>query len=390
MDLNAYLNDCRGLVLEEICRIIPADRRYQSILYDLMLDYPLREGKALRPALCIAVCRALGGKLESVVRSAAVLELYHNAFLIHDDIEDESLMRRGSPTLQRQHGVPIAVNVGDAMLALTLKPLLDNIGVMGLGPALRILDAVSRMVQESVHGQAVELDWVRRSEWDIDEEDYVRMVVLKTGWYSFITPVLIGGIAAKRDPEQLNELAEFARLLSVAFQIQDDVLNLDGDVTGYGKEIGGDLWEGKRTVVLLHLMRNADEAERAEVRRILELPRPADPSTNGKNNGHGTISEDLLGQMVSARQLTKKGRELLRQAMRNGNGNGTHYKTAGEIELLMSLIRRHGSIEYARGVARRWTDDARAQLEKCSAWMIPSVHRGVLEELVAYVNSRLR
>ncbi len=159
MDLNAYLNDCRTLVTEEIRQIIPADRRYQSILYDLMLDYPLREGKALRPALCIASCRALGGKLESVLRSAAVLELYHNAFLIHDDVEDESLMRRGSPTLQRQHGVPIAVNVGDAMLALTLKPLLENIGVVGLGPALRILEAISHMVQESVHGQAMELDW---------------------------------------------------------------------------------------------------------------------------------------------------------------------------------------------------------------------------------------
>lgn len=381
MELNAYLNDCRLLVTEEICRIIPADRRYQSILYDLMLDYPLREGKAMRPALCIAVCRALGGKLESVVRSAAVLELYHNAFLIHDDIEDESLMRRGSPTLQRQHGVPIAVNVGDAMLALTLRPLLDNIGVLGLGPALRILEAVSHMVQESVHGQAVELDWVRRSEWDIDEDDYVRMVVLKTGWYSFITPVLIGGIAAKLDQERLADLAEFARLLSVAFQIQDDVLNLDGDVSGYGKEIGGDLWEGKRTVVLLHLMRNADEKGRAEVRRILELPRPAD------GNGHAAIPESLLEEMVDARQLTDEGSARLREAMK---GHGTRYKTSEEIELLMSLIRQHGSIEYARGVARRWTEDARAQLEKCSAWMVPSIHRSVLEELVAYVYSRLR
>ena len=98
-------------------------------------------------------------------------------------------MRRGLPTLQRQHGVPIAVNVGDAMLALTLRPLLENIGVVGLGPALRILEAVSIMVQESVHGQAVELDWVRRSIWEVEEDDYVRMVVLKTGWYSFITPM---------------------------------------------------------------------------------------------------------------------------------------------------------------------------------------------------------
>src|SRR5262249_62365742 len=95
MNLTSYLNDCRALVTDEIRRIIPGDSRYQSILYDLMLDYPLREGKALRPALCISTCRALGGHLESVLCSAAVLELYHNAFLIHDDVEDQSLMRRG-------------------------------------------------------------------------------------------------------------------------------------------------------------------------------------------------------------------------------------------------------------------------------------------------------
>jgi len=115
MTLRAYLDDCRGLVEAEIRRIVPADGRRGAALYDLMLDYPLREAKGLRPALCIATCRALGGKLEAVLRSAAVLELYHNAFLIHDDIEDESIMRRGGPTLHRTHGIPVAVNVGDAM-----------------------------------------------------------------------------------------------------------------------------------------------------------------------------------------------------------------------------------------------------------------------------------
>ena len=384
MDLTAYLDDCRALTTEEIRRIIPREPRYQTILYDLMLDYPLREGKALRPALCIATCRALGGKLESVLRSAAVLELYHNAFLIHDDIEDESLMRRGSPTLQRQHGVPVAVNVGDGMLALTLKPLLENIGVIGLGPALRTLEAVSQMVEESVHGQAMELDWVRRSVWEICEDDYVRMVVLKTGWYSFITPMIIGGIAARLEQDRLDQLAEFARLLSVAFQIHDDVLNLEGDEGAYGKEIGGDLWEGKRTVVLLHLMRNAGESERAEVRRILELPRPPEP--DGPAAGP-RLSPALLQQLVDDGQLTEAGRARLLELR---EGSATAFKTTADMEFLMSLIQRHGSVEYARQVARRWADEARAQLDKCSGWMIRSIHLSLLEDLVAYVFSRVR
>ena len=121
-----------------------AGRARPSGLFDLILDYPLRGGKALRPTLSIATCRALGGRLEAVLPTAATLELYHNAFLIHDDIEDESLLRRGRPTLHVDHGIPIAINVGDAMLALSLQPLLDNVERVGLGPALRILRAVAR------------------------------------------------------------------------------------------------------------------------------------------------------------------------------------------------------------------------------------------------------
>ena len=102
--LQRYLSECRDLVLDEIEAIIP-DNRYRPILYDLVLDYPLRLGKAFRPSLCIATCRALGGRVQDVLRTAAVIELFHNAFLVHDDIEDESLMRRGQPTLHRDYAM---------------------------------------------------------------------------------------------------------------------------------------------------------------------------------------------------------------------------------------------------------------------------------------------
>src|SRR4051812_13333371 len=98
--LNDYLTEARDLVMVELREIVP-NNRYGPILYDLMMKYPLRAAKGLRPALCMATCRALGGRLHDVLRTAAVIELYHNAFLIHDDIEDGSLMRRGFPTLHR-------------------------------------------------------------------------------------------------------------------------------------------------------------------------------------------------------------------------------------------------------------------------------------------------
>jgi geranylgeranyl diphosphate synthase type II len=386
-DLLRYLDECRDLVAVEIRRLIPADRRYGAALYELMLDYPLREGKGLRPALCIAACRALGGKLDSVLRSAAVLELYHNAFLIHDDIEDESLMRRGGPTLHRLHGVPVAVNVGDAMLAMSLQPLLDNVAVIGLGPSLRTLQAVARMTRESVEGQSLELDWVRRGVWDLADEDYIRMVEQKTCWYSFITPVALGAIAARLDPAPTERLTEFARRLGVAFQIQDDVLNLAGEVGEYGKEIGGDLWEGKRTLMLLHVMRRASPKERAEATRILALQRPplADPSPVVPPE-----VEAVLGSLVDAGELTPAGHDRVRSALEEAQRRGRAVKTQEQISYLRELIERYGSIDYARGVARAWIEDAQRALTDCKAWLLPSAHRDFLEALVSYVLERVR
>jgi geranylgeranyl diphosphate synthase, type II len=380
--LLAYLEECRELVVAEIRRIVPADRLRGEALYDLMFEYPLREAKGLRPALCIATCRALGGRLEAVLRSAAVLELYHNAFLIHDDIEDDSIMRRGGPTLHRSHGVPVAVNVGDAMLALSLQPLLDNIGTIGLGPSLRVLAAVARMTRESVEGQALELDWVRRGAWDLGDEDYVRMVEQKTCWYSFITPVVLGAIVARADPAGIDALAELGRRLGVAFQIQDDILNLAGDVGAYGKEIGGDLWEGKRTLILLHAMRSASPEERAEAARILALPRPGAVAAR-------TDGDDLaiLDELVASGDLTTAGRLRARAALLRDRAPA---KTPDEVRFLLGLVERHGSIAHARAVARAWADEAQGAYDACAPLLLPGVHRDVLQGLLRYVHERVK
>lgn len=383
-----YLRECRNLVIEEIQRIIPEDGRYGEILYQLMLDYPLREAKGLRPTLSIATCRALGGKLEAVLRSAAVLELYHNAFLIHDDIEDESVMRRGAATLHRDHGVPIAVNVGDAMFCLSLQPLLDNIGVIGLGPSLRILQSVARMTRESVEGQALELDWVRRGAFELTDDDYVRMVEQKTGWYSFMTPLKVGAITAGADRECIDALAEFGRRLAIAFQIQDDVLSLQGEPEAYGKEIGGDLWEGKRTLILLHMMRRASADERAEVAHILSLPQPGSPV--GTRGQRPLDLDALLEELVATDQLTDAGRDRLRRAG-VGRAHGGPVKTTRDVRRLYELVRKYDSIDYAAGVAEAWAADARESFDTDLTRLLrPSVHRDVLDAVVDYVHQRRR
>lgn len=240
-ELEAYLSEVRELVLGEIDRIIPKGTRYDEELYAPMREYPFRHAKGMRPALAVAVCRALGGRVEAILPSAAVLELYHNAFLVHDDVEDGSWSRRGAPTLHTQIGAPAAINVGDAMLALCLKPLLENTKLVGLGPALRVLASIADMARETAEGQALELSWIRHGTYDLRDADYLRMVHQKTTWYTFLTAIRIGCVLADAPPHLERRLRRWGTLIGAAFQIQDDVLNLEAEEQAYGKEIDGDL-----------------------------------------------------------------------------------------------------------------------------------------------------
>ncbi|TPG34580.1 polyprenyl synthetase family protein [Mycolicibacterium hodleri] len=377
--LEDYLALCKDACDGEIGRLYSPVKRGSGSLHDLILDYPRRGGKALRPALSIATCLGLGGHLEAILPTAATLELYHNAFLIHDDIEDESWSRRGRPTLHIDHGVPIAVNVGDAMLSLSLQPLLDNVERVGLGPALRILRAVSHMTRQTVEGQALELEWVRSNTWQLLDADYLEMVELKTSWYSFITPLQAGAVAAGAGPERLIPLESLGRHLGAAFQITDDLLNLRADPEEYGKEIGGDLWEGKRTLMLLHALRSAEPEDQARAVRILSKRRPGSEGELGL--------ADLLDRLTVRGELSQAGRAEITAQLEGQRHSES--KTLDDIRWLYALMQRVGSLEHAREVAgqhARKATDALAGLE----WFPPSRHRDMLAGVVDYVHGRTR
>jgi geranylgeranyl diphosphate synthase type II len=376
-----YLDECRALILREIAEIIPSVR-YGQRLYELMRDYPLRGGKAMRPALCIATCRALGGSLESVLRSAAAIELYHNAFLVHDDVEDRSELRRAEPTLHLKHGVPIAVNVGDGMLALSMSSLLANTGIVGVGKALRVLETISRMARESAEGQMIELDWIALGSWTLNDESYVRMVYKKTTWYSFIAPVRIGAITSGATANQLDAFGRFASLLGVAFQIQDDVLNLAGSSL-YGKEVSGDLWEGKHTLILIHAMRRASPRERAEAVRILQKPRPpADAESAGRREGVASLLRDLGNRA----QLSDDEIGRLSAAIEGRRVEAS--KTRDEVTFLSYLIDRYDGIAYASEIAERRAAAAARSFERIKRHLVPSAHVDFLRGLVDFVIRR--
>jgi geranylgeranyl diphosphate synthase type II len=247
-------------------------RRY---LYDLLSDYPKRGGRSLRPSLCIATARAFGSPVEAALRTAASIELVHNAMLIHDDIEDESEQRRGQPTLHVTHGVPIAINVGDMLSLIAMRPLLDNRHLLGPNLSLRIIEETDRMARESAEGQAIELGWRRDNVTDVAEADYLTMVLKKTCWLTTIHPTRMGTLIGSAGTIDLDRCIRFGFFLGAAFQIQDDLLNLEGDAATYGKEIGGDIREGKRTLMLIHLIAKATDAEREQLRIMLSRPREA-------------------------------------------------------------------------------------------------------------------
>jgi len=374
-----YMADCRRLVLDEFARFIPREGAGNSQLYQMVYEYPLREGKALRPALCIAVCRALGTNLAAVLPSAAVLELYHNAFLVHDDVEDGSERRRSGPTLHRAHGVPIAVNVGDAMLALALEPLLENTRVLTLGKALRILECIARMARESAEGQALELELIRSGCWTLSDRTYFRLVHKKTSHYSFIAPIRVGGLAAGAAVHELGALTRFATWMGVAFQIQDDLLNLSGDESKVGKEIDGDLWEGKHTLILAHALRQATTAEREAAERILRKRRPTEHDQAAKADAE-------ISRLKAAGRITDEVATELRKAL-GVEDDSARLKTADDVALLKGLVVRHGSLDYARHTAHRWAGRARRSLDNMP-WLRPSAHRDFLFHLTDFVVAR--
>jgi geranylgeranyl diphosphate synthase, type II len=279
--INEALDYTRKAVAEKISELIEAKRNVKGAyqpLYEVLADYPFRKGKALRPALCISTCRAVGGAGQQALTASAAVELYHNAFLIHDDVEDGSENRRGKETLHQLVGIPRAVNIGDATNVLAVSLLLDNLNIIGVAKSLHVLHEIENMARQSVEGQSMELDWVANNTFDLGDKDYFVMCTKKTCWYTFIAPCRIGYICGnpawqERDVvEQLAKLTEFGMSLGIAFQIQDDLLNLIGAVEKYGKEIAGDIYEGKRTIMLNHVIAHAGR-NREHIKEIICKPR---------------------------------------------------------------------------------------------------------------------
>jgi geranylgeranyl diphosphate synthase type II len=292
-------------------KLLPKSSKVREVdlLYKMMRDYPSRPAKGMRPFLCVTTCRAAGGTEDQALLTAACIELFQNWILIHDDIEDGSELRRGRPSLHRKYDVALSLNAGDALHARMWGTLLLNRETLGSKKTFGVMEEFSTMVNETTEGQHMELGWVAAKRWDLNERDYFEMCRRKTSWYTVASPCRLGAIVAGAKKDVLDDLLEFGVKLGVGFQIQDDALNLVGDQKKYGKATSDDILEGKRTLIILHVLQNSAGGEREKLLSIMNKSRPE------KSNADVAFVLSMVDRYDAVGYARKRATELMKEAI---------------------------------------------------------------------------
>jgi geranylgeranyl diphosphate synthase type I len=265
------LRRIEACVLERCPQAPQASRQKAALdqyLYDPVRRFVASGGKRIRPALCLLGAEAVGACSDVALPAAAAVELFQAAALIHDDIADRSELRRGVPCLHITEGVGLAINAGDSALVSVVSTVLRD---PALDPStrMRLLEELCTMEERTLDGQALDLGWARDARWDISVDDYLQMARAKTAFYSAAIPLAMGAICGSGSSEQINGLRRFGMDCGLAFQIQDDLLNLIGNPNEQGKDYRSDITEGKRTLVMVWALAHLDAAGRDELVGIL-------------------------------------------------------------------------------------------------------------------------
>ena len=223
-------------------------------------------GKRLRPALVLLSARAFGETHNARCELAAVIEFIHTATLLHDDVVDESSLRRGRKTANAEFGNAASVLVGDFLYSRAFQMIVE-------AGSLRVMKVLADATNVIAEGEVLQLLNVHDA--DTDEEKYLRVIRYKTAKL-FEAATQVGAIVGGATSEAETALAEYGMHLGTAFQLIDDVLDYSGDLTETGKNLGDDLAEGKPTLPLIYAMRAGDAAERNVIRHAIEQGGKAD------------------------------------------------------------------------------------------------------------------
>lgn len=231
---------------------------YEPIAYTMSLG-----GKRLRPVLTLMACDALGGNVLHAIPAAMGIELFHNFTLLHDDVMDRADVRRGQPTVHRRWNDNVAILSGDAMLTMATK-FIEQVDDRHLPAALRLFN---RTAMEIYEGQQWDMDFEQRN--DVSEQEYIEMIRLKTS-VLLGCACRMGAIIADADLAHQQAIYDMGMYLGLAFQLQDDMLDVWGDPATFGKEVGGDIMNNKKTFLLINALQRASGDDKLELRHWID------------------------------------------------------------------------------------------------------------------------
>ncbi len=255
---------------------------YEPISYHMALG-----GKRVRPVLTLMACDAMGGDLSVAINAAVGIEMFHNFTLLHDDVMDNADVRRGKPTVHRRWNDNTAILSGDTMLTIATQ-------YISCVRNWQVMDLFNKTAIEIYEGQQWDMDYECRSDVTVDE--YINMIRLKTS-VLLGCALKMGALVADAAPEQADLLYEAGVNMGLAFQLRDDVLDVWGDPKTFGKEIGGDIMNNKKTFLLISTMQQAKGDDADELRHWLN-----DPYTTRDDKVQGVTA---LYERLGVRQLAE-------------------------------------------------------------------------------------
>ena len=241
---------------------LPYDRQPQS-LYEPIRYVLSLGGKRIRPVLMLMAYNLFKEHPEDILMPACGLETYHNYTLLHDDLMDHADLRRGHETVHKRWNANTAILSGDSMLVLAYQRMTQ----VPADKLARVLDCFTETALEIGEGQ--EYDMTFETRLDVSEAEYIEMIRLKTS-VLVACATKIGAILADAPEADVERLYHFGERLGLAFQLQDDLLDVYGDPTVFGKAIGGDIVSNKKTYLLINAFNRADAVQRAKLSRWME------------------------------------------------------------------------------------------------------------------------
>jgi geranylgeranyl diphosphate synthase type II len=313
MNFKEYVNGYKEDIYSKIMEYLPMKEPAEH--YKIVREYSERRGNYRRPGLLLLAGEMFGAAKSMLILPAAAMQLSEDWILMHDDVEDDSELRRGKPALQKIYGNEIAINAGDAAHIAMWRMLKDNMINVGVEQGNRIYEKFYNMLEYTVEGQYLETNFMYniRNLSKADEEFYFRIVHGKTCYYSVYGPMQIGAMIAGKDDGTVSMMRTIGEPVGMTFQIVDDILDMTADEKEFGKKRYGDLYEGKLTLIILHAYSGASAGEKAKVDAIY--------------------------------------------------GKRREKKTEDEINFLVDLVNKYDGIDYAKSVADGYSKKAREALE---------------------------